>query len=74
MKGLSPLHLGGSCTPASLKFLHLVSSVSGLVEIPPGLVHWLDMCPSCRDFKSRLFAPSLVKEKLKRLLADAILS
>lgn len=75
MKGLFPLHPGGSCTPASLTFLYLVSSVSGLVEIPPDLMHRLDMCPSCRDFKSGPFAPSLaIKEKPKRLLADVILS
>lgn len=75
MKGLSPLHPGGSRTPASLTFLYLVSSISGLLEIPPDLMHRLDMSPICRDFKSGPFAPSLaIKEKSKRLLADVILS
>lgn len=75
MKSLSTLHPGGSGTPGSLTFVHLVSSVSGIVEIPPDPVHWLDMCPSCGDFKSGLLHHLWsFSEKSKRLLADVILS
>ena len=74
-EGLSASRPGGSGTRGPLTFLHPVSSVSELVEIPPDPTNRLDMCSSCGDFKScRLLHLWSFSERQKRVLADAILS
>lgn len=50
MKGQHPMYPCVLSMGGSLAFLHLVSSISELVEILPDSVNQLNMCPSLGDF------------------------